>query len=249
MAFSSIVLSAGTARLTRRPIISRVRRKWSPSGSKPKRLMRKPSLPRAAPWQLPVLQPARMKTGITSSRNDKGGVAVACATLTGTLTDWPPKATARVVSPSATGQKVWPSRRSKAGLAGVMAASACHVAGEAVGEGGLHDDQLAVAGGGQVDVGREDLDLRRRGLLGCGHGAEEQGRGEPERWGRESSSHDESSSVSLLRATPRAGWPHGGLGRVQRVTATIRTNSRKKLSTMPSTSMTIPPSDMPTWVR
>ena len=123
MAFSSTVLSAGTARLTRRPLISRVRRKWSPSGSKPKSESRNPSLPRAAPWQLPVLQPALMKTGITSSRKLIGGWTAACATLTGTLTVWPPKATARLVSPSATGWKVAPSRRTRAGLAGVMAAS------------------------------------------------------------------------------------------------------------------------------
>ena len=60
---------------------------WSPSGSKPKSEIRKPSLPRAAPWQLPVLQPAFMKTGITSSRKLKGGVTVAWVTLTGTLTE------------------------------------------------------------------------------------------------------------------------------------------------------------------
>ena len=84
------MLSDGTARLIRRPTISRVRRKWSPSGSKPKSEMRKPSLPRAAPWQLPVLQPARMKTGMTSSRKLSGGCTVACATLTGTVTVRPP---------------------------------------------------------------------------------------------------------------------------------------------------------------
>ena len=44
----------------------------------------------AAPWQLPVLQPARMKTGITSSRKLSGGCTVACATLTGTVTVRPP---------------------------------------------------------------------------------------------------------------------------------------------------------------
>ena len=60
-------------------------------------------MPRAAPWQLPVLQPARMKTGITSSRKLIGRSALAFVTLTGTLTAWPPNATASSVAPSATG--------------------------------------------------------------------------------------------------------------------------------------------------
>ena len=50
-------------------------------GSKPKSERRKPSLPRAAPWQLPVLQPARMKTGITSSWKLIGRSAAASLTV------------------------------------------------------------------------------------------------------------------------------------------------------------------------
>ena len=41
-------------------------------------------MPRAAPWQLPALQPAFMNTGITSSLKLIGGSTAACFTLIGT---------------------------------------------------------------------------------------------------------------------------------------------------------------------
>ena len=84
--FSYSRLAFGTARFSRRPAVSRVRRKWSPAGSNPNRLSRNPSFPRAAPWQEPMLQPVRAKTGITSLRNVTGGVTPAFATATGTST-------------------------------------------------------------------------------------------------------------------------------------------------------------------
>jgi hypothetical protein len=88
--FSTRRHSSGIATLMRRPDISRVRRNQSPSGSKPKSESRKPSLPRAAPWQAPVLQPARMKTGITSSLKLIGRSALESFTSTGTLITRPP---------------------------------------------------------------------------------------------------------------------------------------------------------------
>ncbi len=64
-----------------------------------------------------------MKTGMMSRRKERGGWAPAWETFTGTSSDCPSKATLRVVSPSATGQKMFPSRLRRAGLAGVMVAS------------------------------------------------------------------------------------------------------------------------------
>src|SRR5439155_1758605 len=57
----------------------------------------------ALPWQLPLLQPAFMKTGITSSRKLIGRSSTAPLTLTGTTTTWPPNATRMAVTPSRTG--------------------------------------------------------------------------------------------------------------------------------------------------
>ena len=120
--FSKSRLSAGSARLTRRPFSSRVRRKWSPSASKPNSDRRKPSLPRAAPWQAPELQPARMKTGITSSLKLTGRSFFASFTATGTAADLPPNSTFSSVAPSASGVRTFFSSRATAGLASVALA-------------------------------------------------------------------------------------------------------------------------------
>ena len=97
----------------------------------------------------------------------------------GPSTSWPPKATARVVSPSATGEKRAP-RGGRARVGRGDGRLVGHVAGDAVGVGRLHDDRLAVARRSQVDVGREDLDLHRQGAgAGAGAGAARSGARRP----------------------------------------------------------------------
>lgn len=70
-----------------------------------------------------MLHPARSKIGITSSRKLNGGVTAACVTVNKALTVWPPKLSVSSLAPSATGQKALPSRRTRAGLSGVIVAS------------------------------------------------------------------------------------------------------------------------------
>ena len=129
--------------------------------------MRKPSLPRAAPWQLPVLQPALMNTGITSSRKLSGGCTAACETLTGTVDRLAAigdgkrgRAVSRRVKDRPDSlQQLGVARRDR-GLLG-------DVAGDAVGKRRLDHDRLPVARGRQLNFRRENLDLgQRRPLLG-----------------------------------------------------------------------------------
>ena len=135
-------------------------RKWSPSGSKPKSEMRKPSLPRAAPWQLPVLQPARMKTGITSSRKLSGGCTAAWATL-----HRHGDRLAAVGDRQASSRRRPPGRRSPRRAAATSGSARVHrrllgdVASDPVGEGRLDDDRLPVASGRQLDLSGENLHL------------------------------------------------------------------------------------------
>ena len=120
-------------------------------------------MPRAAPWQLPVLQPACMKTGITSSRKLSGGSTVGLRDL-----DRHRRPSGRRRRRSASSRRRRRGRRSprRAGPArgwpGSIVGLGGHVAGDAVGVGRLDDDRLAVAGGRQVDLGGEDLELVRR---------------------------------------------------------------------------------------
>ena len=74
-----------------------------PPGSKPNSERRKPSLPRAEPWQAPVLQPARMKTGMTSRRKLTGRAAATSWTASGVAAVWPSYWAWSVVWPLAVG--------------------------------------------------------------------------------------------------------------------------------------------------
>ena len=70
-----------------------------------------------------MLQPAFMKTGMTSSLKLIGGSALACLTVTGSVTLWPACSTVNCVAPSASGYSVAFSSRAKAGFAKLNFAS------------------------------------------------------------------------------------------------------------------------------
>ena len=126
------------------------------------------------------LQPARMKTGITSSLKLIGRSSLRLRHLDRHL-DRLARRTRRPArsAPSATGVTVFLSSLASAGLAKRDLGLGGHVAGDAVGVGGLDDERLPVAGGLQVDVRRVDGDLRpggaALGLRRAGAAAEDAG--------------------------------------------------------------------------
>ncbi len=182
----NIIDASGTARLMRRPGISRVMRKWSPSGSKPKSERRNPSCPRAAPWQR--LQSAFMKTGMTSSRKEIGRSSVAFSTFTGTSAVCPCHATLSVVSPSATGVTVCLSNFAFDGSATSIFASSVTSRWTPLGFGEADDDRLAITFGLEVDVLREDLEIAA-GLEGGERGGSGEGNQQGQGPGVEMNAH------------------------------------------------------------
>ena len=120
-----------------------------------------PVLAGADPWHFPVLQPAFVRTGSTSVRKRSALGVRRLRDVTGTFAECPACLTVSVADPSAVGARK-PLVTVATGLSSVNVGGGGHVAGAAVGELGLDDDALPVAGAGQLDRGRRDGDPHRR---------------------------------------------------------------------------------------